>query len=406
MNFGNLIRIALKAIRSNALRSLLTMLGIIIGVASVITMLAIGQGSKESIRNNISQMGTNMLTIRPGSGQWGGVRQSSSSMQTLKITDYNSIINDCEYISDASPLVQTGGQAIYASNNTPTTIYGVSPSYNDIKKMEVVDGIMFTEQDVRTYAKVCVVGKTIVENLFPDGESPIGKVIRFNKIPFTIIGVYKEKGDNSWGQDQDDLIVAPYTTVQKRIMAITHLNNIICSAISEELSPMAITELETLLKENHKIREGEENDFNIRSQQEMMEMMSSTTNMLTILLACVAGISLLVGGIGIMNIMIVSVTERTREIGLRMSIGAKGGDILLQFLIEAIIISVTGGLIGITLGFGVCTLIEKIVNWPVSIQTYTVILSFAVCTIVGIIFGWYPAKKAANLDPITALRHE
>lgn len=406
MNYKNLIKVALKALSNNKFRGFLTMLGIIIGVGSVIAMLAIGQGSKRSIREQISEMGSNMIMIHPGTGRFGGVRQSASSMQTLKIEDYKTIINESSYISACSPSVNSSGQAIYGANNTPTTIYGINQDYMDIRKYTVSEGEMFTDQDVIRAAKVCVVGQTIVDNLFPNGEDPLGKTIRFGKIPFKIIGVLTSKGYNSMGMDQDDLILAPYTTVQKRILAITYLQGIFASAVTEELSDKAIDELTAILRQNHNIRPGEEDDFNIRSQEELSSMMSSTSDLMTVLLACIAGISLLVGGIGIMNIMYVSVTERTREIGLRMSIGAKGRHILWQFLIEAVIISVVGGIIGVLLGIGAAAAIKYIAGWPVFVQPYSVILSFAVCTVTGIFFGWYPAKKASNLDPIEAIRYE
>ncbi|AHF13262.1 ABC transporter permease [Barnesiella viscericola] len=406
MNLTNLTKIALKALNNNKMRCFLTMLGIIIGVASVITMLAIGQGSKRSIRAQIAEMGSNMIMIHPGNMERGGVRQDASSMQTLKLNDYEDIAGGTEYVSACSPSVSSSGQFIYGANNYPSTIYGVTEDYLEIRKFSIDEGSMFTPQDVLTSAKVCLVGQTIIDNLFPNGESPIGKVIRFNKIPLKIVGTLTPKGYNSMGMDQDDMVLAPYTTVQKRVLAITYLQGIFCSALTEELTPQAIDEITQILRKNHKIKEGEEDDFEIRSQEEMSSMMSSTTDMMTILLACIAGISLLVGGIGIMNIMYVSVTERTREIGLRMSIGARGIDILAQFLIEAVLISVTGGIIGVLLGVGASMVVNLVFNWPVYIQAYSVILSFLVCTFTGIFFGWYPARKAANLDPIEAIRYE
>ena len=406
MNLTNLTKIALKALNNNKLRCFLTMLGIIIGVASVITMLAIGQGSKRSIREQISEMGSNMIMIHPGNMERGGVRQDASSMQTLKLNDYKSISEQAEYVSACSPSVNSSGQFIYGANNYPSTIYGITEDYLDIRKISLEEGSMFTPQDVITSAKVCLIGKTITDNLFPNGESPIGKVIRFNKIPLKVIGTLTPKGYNSMGMDQDDMVLAPYTTVQKRILAITYLQGIYCSALSEELTPQATEEISEILRKNHKIKEGEDDDFEIRSQEELSSMLSSTTDMMTILLACIAGISLLVGGIGIMNIMYVSVTERTREIGLRMSIGARGIDILAQFLIEAVLISVTGGIIGVVFGVGASAIVNVLFKWPVYIQAYSVILSFFVCTITGIFFGWYPARKAANLDPIEAIRYE
>ena len=406
MNFANLFKIAVRALSNNKLRGFLTMLGIIIGVASVITMLAIGQGSKKSIQAEISEMGSNMIMIQPGGDMRGGVRQSAEDMETLKLEDYQNIVDETRYVSYTSPSVNSSGQVIYGANNAPTTIYGISPDYMDIRRYKVEDGDMFTEQDIATAAKVCVVGKTVVDNLFPNGENPVGKVIRFQKLPFRIVGVLESKGYNSMGMDQDDLVLAPYTTIQKRFLAITHFQSIFCSAITEEYTEQAEEEIASLLRRNHKLGAMEEDDFNIRSQQELSTMMNSTSEMMTVLLACVAGISLLVGGIGIMNIMYVSVTERTKEIGLRMSIGAKGRDILAQFLIEAILISVTGGLIGVLLGIGASWIVNAVAHWPVFVEWYSVILSFAVCTVTGIFFGWYPAQKASNLDPIEAIRYE
>ncbi len=406
MNIINLFKIALRALNGNKFRGFLTMLGIIIGVAAVISMLAIGQGSKKSIQDQISTMGSNMINVRPGTGQFGGVRQSGSSMQTLKLEDYEAIESQAEYISAATPEVSASGQVIFGANNAPTSVYGVNPNYLDIRKYTISEGSMFTESDVKTSAKVCIVGQTVVENLFTNGEDPIGQTIRFNKIPMKIIGILTSKGDNTMGMDQDDLVLAPYTTVQKRMLAITYIHSIAASAISEDATEDAIASIEEILRQRHKIGIGEEDDFNVRSQKELISMMSSTTDMMTVLLACIAGISLFVGGIGIMNIMYVSVTERTREIGLRMSIGAKGIDILMQFLIEAILLSITGGIIGVILGISSAYVVKNILMWPIDIQFYTIFLSFAVCSATGIFFGWYPAKKAADLDPIEALRYE
>lgn len=406
MNGTNLIKIAVRALANNKLRGFLTMLGIIIGVASVITMLAIGQGSKRSIQAQISEMGSNMIMIHPGADVRGGVRQDASAMETLKLQDYEDIVDETRFVSAVSPSVNSSGQAIYGANNAPTTVYGISPDYLEIRRYKVEDGDMFTEQDIQTAAKVCVVGKTVVDNLFPDGSNPVGKVIRFQKLPFRIVGVLESKGYNSMGMDQDDLILAPYTTIQKKVLAITHLQGITCSALKEEYTDQAIDEISEILRRNHKLKESDDDDFTIHSQQELSTMLTSTTDMMTVLLAAVAGISLLVGGIGIMNIMYVSVTERTREIGLRMSIGAKGIDILAQFLIESILISVTGGLIGVVFGVGAALVVNGVAHFPIYIQPWSVILSFAVCTVTGVFFGWYPAKKAAQLDPIEAIRYE
>lgn len=405
MNIVNLLKIALKALNNNKLRCFLTMLGIIIGVASVITMLAIGQGSKNSIKAQISEMGSNMIMIHPGNMQRGGVRQSADDMQTLTIEDVETI-RELPGVAAISPSVTSGGQLINGNNNYPSSVYGITPDYLEIRKFKVKDGAMFTDQDIKSAAKVCVLGKTVVDNLFPNGEDPIGRVIRFGKIPMTVIGVLESKGTNSMGMDQDDVVLAPYTTVMKRILAIDYIQGIFASATDETHTDETIETITETLRENHRLKADADNDFEIRSQQELSEMMNSTSDMMTVLLACIAGISLLVGGIGIMNIMYVSVTERTREIGLRMSIGARGIDILSQFLIEAIIISVSGGIIGILVGVLASWLVNLIAHWPVYIQVYSVILSFAVCTITGVFFGWYPAQKAANLDPIEALRYE
>ena len=413
MNYSNLFKIALRAIAANKMRSFLTALGIIIGVASVITMLAIGQGSKKSIQANIAEMGSNMIMISPGADRGpGGVRQDASSMETLKLTDYQALKDECNYIKGISPTVNSSGQWIYGNNNTPSSIYGVNLDYLDIRQLSVSDGEMFTEADIKASAKVCVLGQTIVDNLFPDGSDPVGRVVRFNSIPFRVVGVLKKKGYNSMGMDQDDLALAPYTTVKKRILAQTYLGGITCSAITEGVTDQATEEITKILRRTHKLKdatdttEADSDDFNIRSQEELASMMNSTTDMLTILLGCVAGISLIVGGIGIMNIMYVSVTERTREIGLRMSVGARGVDILNQFLIEAILLSVTGGLIGVLLGVGASYAVNLVAHWPISIQPWSIIMSFAVCTFTGVFFGWYPAKKAAQLDPIEAIRYE
>lgn len=406
MNGTNLFKIALRALANNKLRAFLTMLGIIIGVASVIAMLAIGQGSKKSIQQQISEMGSNMIMIHPGAEMRGGVRQDPSAMQTLKLENYEKLSEECTYLSGISPNVSSSGQLVAGANNYPSSVSGVSMDYLTIRQLTVEQGEMFTENGIRTAAKVCVIGKTIVDNLFPDGSDPIGKVIRCNQIPFRVIGVLKSKGYNSMGMDQDDVVLAPYSTVMKRLLAQTYLSGIFASALTEEMTEEAVDEITTILRREHKLKETDADDFTIRTQQELSSMLNTTTDLMTTLLACIAGISLVVGGIGIMNIMYVSVTERTREIGLRMSVGARGVDILSQFLIEAILISITGGLIGVIIGCGASFMIKAIAHWPVFIQPWSVLLSFLVCTVTGVFFGWYPAKKAADLDPIDALRYE
>lgn len=412
MNYQNLFKIAIRAIAANKMRSFLTALGIIIGITAVITMLAIGQGSKASIKANIAEMGSNMIMISPGADMRGGVRQDASSMETLKQADYQSIKEDCNYISAISPTVNSSGQWIYGNNNTQSSIYGVNQDYLSIRQLKVADGEMFTDTDIKAAAKVCILGQTVVDYLFPDGSDPIGKVVRFNSIPFRVVGVLQKKGYNSMGMDQDDLVLAPYTTVMKRILAQTYLGGIVCSAITEEASQPAQDQISEILRRNHKLKdatettEADEDDFNIRSQEEISSMMNSTMSTITILLGSVAGISLLVGGIGIMNIMYVSVTERTREIGLRMSVGARGIDILNQFLIEAILLSVTGGIIGVILGVSLSLSLNAFLHIATQIEPWSIIMSFAVCTFTGVFFGWYPAKKAARLDPIEAIRYE
>ena len=412
MNYQNLFKIAIRAIAANKMRSFLTALGIIIGIAAVITMLAIGQGSKASIKANIAEMGSNMIMISPGADMRGGVRQDASAMETLKQTDYQAIKDECNYISAISPTVNSSGQWISGNNNTQSSIYGVNQDYLSIRQLKVADGEMFTDNDIKAAAKVCILGQTVVDYLFPDGSDPVGKVVRFNSIPFRVVGVLQKKGYNSMGMDQDDLVLAPYTTVMKRIMAQTYLGGIVCSAITEEASQPAQDQITEILRRNHKLKDAtdtsdaDEDDFNIRSQEEISSMMNSTMSTITILLGSVAGISLLVGGIGIMNIMYVSVTERTREIGLRMSVGARGVDILNQFLIEAILLSVTGGIIGVLLGVSLSVSLQQFFHVATQIEPWSIIMSFAVCTFTGVFFGWYPAKKAAQLDPIEAIRYE
>ena len=406
MNGTNLFKIALRALANNKLRAFLTMLGIIIGVASVITMLAIGQGSKKSIQAQISEMGSNIIMIHPGGERRGGVRMDPSEMQTLKLADYESLRDETNFLAAVSPNVSSSGQLIAGNNNYPSSISGVGTEYLEIRQLSVEQGEMFTEADIQVSAKVCVIGQTIVDNLFPDGQDPLGKVIRFNQVPFRVVGILKSKGYNSMGQDQDDIVLAPYTTVMKRLLAQTYLEGVFASALSEDMTDYATEEISGILRREHKLKDSDEDDFTIRSQQELSTMLNTTTDLMTTLLACIAGISLVVGGIGIMNIMYVSVTERTREIGLRMSVGARGIDILAQFLIEAVLISITGGLIGVFMGCAASWAVKAIAQWPVYIQPWSVALSFAVCTVTGIFFGWYPARKAANLDPIDALRYE
>ena len=406
MNWTNLFKISLKALANNKTRAFLTMLGIIIGVASVITMIAIGQGAKKSIQDQISGMGSNIIMIHPGGERRGGVRLDPSEMQTLKVDDYEALKRESIFLTKVSPSVTASGQLISGNNNYPSSVSGVGIEYLDIRQLNLAEGEMFTETDIRASAKVCVIGTTIRNNLFPDDRSPIGKIIRINQVPLRVIGILESKGYNSMGMDQDDIVIAPYTTVMKRMRAVTYLEGIFASALSEDMTDYATAEIAEILRRQHKLSEDMPDNFEIRSQKELSDILGTTTDLLTTLLACIAGISLLVGGIGIMNIMYVSVTERTKEIGLRMSVGARGIDILAQFLIEAVLISVTGGILGILIGCGASAAVKYIAHWPVDIQTWSAVLSFAVCTVTGIFFGWYPARKASNLDPIDALRYE
>ena len=378
MNILNLFKVSLRAVANNKMRSFLSMLGIIIGVAAVIIMMSIGQGSKESIRAELSTMGTNLLTIRPGADMRGGVRQDPSAMQTLKMADYERILREKKFVTKVSPEVTASGQAIYGNNNTNSTMYGESVDYLDIKQWNIEEGECFTEEDIKKAAKVVVVGTTIVKELFGEHTDPIGKTIRFKSIPMRIVGVLKSKGYNSWGMDQDNVIIAPYTTVMKRIAAQTYFSSIVCSAVTEELSDAAIEELTQILRGNHKLKDD---------------------------LVVAAAFSLLVAGIGIMNIMLVSVTERTKEIGLRMAVGATGPVISLQFLIESVLISVTGGLIGVLVGVGASSAVSAF-GMPSSVPAWSIYVSFLVCVFIGVLFGYIPAQKAANMDPIEAIRHE
>ena len=406
MKLFNLLRIAWNAIMRNKMRSFLTMLGIIIGVGAVIAMVAIGQGSRQSIQDQISGMGSNMIVIRPVSNVTGGARLDNTTVQTLVEPDIIALQKEGKYINGVSPSVSSRGQAIFGSNNWTTNMQGVSEDYLAIRSWSVDEGVNINSQDVKTEAKICLIGQTVIANLFPGGDEVLGKTIRFNKIPFKIVGVLSKKGENTFGQDQDDVILTPYTTVQKRILATIYYQTIFVSAIDENSTDQASDEIEQIMRASHTLQKGTDDDFSIRTQAELISTFSSTSKILTVLLAVIAGISLIVGGIGIMNIMYVSVTERTKEIGLRMSIGARGIDILMQFLIEAVIISITGGVIGVMLGFTATKLVTLFLHWPTLITESSVILSFLVCFITGVFFGYYPALKASRLNPIDALHYE
>lgn len=406
MSFINLIKIAWQALLRNKTRALLTMLGIIIGIGSVIAMVSLGQSSTKGISAEISSMGTNTVMITRASQTQGGVNIGSGNVQTLKASDVKAILEGTSYINMASPVVNISRQIVYGSNNWPGSVSGVNEDYLSISKYKIASGSNITASDIQNSAKVCVIGQTVADNLFKNHENPLGKVIRLGKIPVKVIGVLESKGQNGMGMDQDDILILPYTTVQKRMLAINYIHSISASAVTEDASEMAVADIESILRKTHAINANEEDDFEVRTQKEMLDMLDSVTGMLTILLAAIAAISLVVGGIGIMNIMYVTVTERTREIGLRMAVGANNRDILRQFLFESTILCLIGGIIGMISGIGLSYIVSALLGWTFVLSIPTIAVSFIVCAAVGIFFGWYPAKKASNLDPINALRYE
>jgi len=406
MNLKNLMKAAIRSLAKNKMRTFLTMLGIIIGVASVITMLAIGQGSRESIQAQISTLGTNVMMIFPSASTTGGVRMEAGTSQRMTLDDAKAVTERCPSILYLTPQVRTSGQLVAGSSNWRTSVYGVYPEYFDIRNLKIETGDRFSMNDDRSAAKVCLVGQTVVINLFGEGADAVGRFIRINKIPFKIVGIIEKKGQNAFGQDQDDMVIAPFSTVQKRMLTITYIQSMMASAKSESLIPAATEEITEVLKTRHRLGPSEDPDFTIRTQSDIAKTATETSRIMTILLATIASISLLVGGIGIMNIMLVSVTERTREIGIRMSVGARGRDVLLQFLIEALLISLIGGLIGIGLGVLVSQIVTDFMNWPITITLQSILMSFLFSSAIGIFFGWYPAQKAARLNPIDALRYE
>jgi putative ABC transport system permease protein len=405
MKWKNLIKVAFKSIVKNKMRTLLTMLGIIIGVGAVIVMVAIGKGAEQRIQNQIASMGTNLIMVFPGSMQQRGVHMGPDQGSRLTLDDVDRVRKNSTLLDAVSPVVRTGVQVIGGSGNWSTAVWGGSDEYLSIRDWKMSSGDFFTANDVRAQNKVCVIGQTIVKNLFAN-EDPIGQQIRLRNVPFKIIGVLKERGQSAFGQDQDDLIIAPYSTVYYRLSGEPHIDQILAKAASLEQMDQAQAEITAIMRESHKLEEGADADFTVRNQTDIASTAQETTKVLTILLASIASISLLVGGIGIMNIMLVSVTERTHEIGIRMAIGARSRDIMIQFLIEAIVLSLSGGLIGVLIGFGATYIVHLATEWNTVIAPANVLLSFGFAGAVGVFFGYYPARKAAALNPIEALRYE
>ncbi len=405
MRFLLLLKVAFRAIARNKLRSALTTLGIVIGVGAVIAMVAIGEGASQMVRQQIAGLGENVINVFPGSSYSGGVRGGGGSSSTLTEEDVEAMSKQVPYLSAVTPVVQTNAQIIFANQNWQTQVIGGSVDYTKIRNWSIVSGSNFNDSAVRSAAKVAMVGQTIVDNLF-QGEDPVGQVIRVKNMPFTIIGVLSKKGMNTWGRDQDDVLIVPYTTAMKKLSGQTRLNMAMASAASAELMAPASTAITELLRQRHRIGPGQEDDFTIRTQQDVQNVMGSTSSIMRVLLAIIASVSLLVGGIGIMNIMLVSVTERTREIGIRMAVGAKGWHVLVQFLSESVVLSCFGGLLGIGLGMLTAELVSRFARWPILISAESIFVAFGFAAAIGVFFGYWPARKASLLDPIEALRYE
>ena len=400
-----IIRVAFQALGRNKMRSILTMLGIIIGVGAVIAMVSIGQGAQATISEQIASAGSNMLYVTPGSWNQGGVRMGAGTTSHLTVEDYQAIERECTAVKYSSPVVRANTSVVYGNQNWFTNVQGVNTRFPEIKLWEVESGSFFTEQDVSSDQRVCIVGKTVAENLFA-GLDPIGQEIRMRNMPWRVVGVLRSKGQSGMGQDQDDTIIAPYTTVQKKMLGITFVNSIMVSAVSQSASATAEAQITDLLRQRHRIAASEEADFTVRNLSDMAELANNSNQVMTLLLASIAFVSLVVGGIGVMNIMLVSVTERTREIGIRMSVGATGGDIQFQFLTEAVVLAAFGGILGIASGVLTSKLISDSLGWPTLVSTAAIGLAFCFAGAIGISAGWYPALKASRLDPIDALRYE
>lgn len=405
MRYLQILKVAYRALTRNKMRSSLTMLGIIIGVGAVIAMVAIGQGAKKMIDAQVSSLGDNLLTIFSGSHFHGGVRSGAGTITNLTDEDAQAILQNCPAVTRVTPRVRSSAQVVAGNLNWATQVEGYSPDFIQVRSWPLGSGTFFTSQDVRGATKVCILGKTVVDNLFP-GQNPVGEIIRIKKLPFRILGVLSPKGPNAFGHDQDDIIIIPYTTAQKKIIGITHVQQIMASAVDRTQIDLAEQQIRQLLRQRHKIPPGEDDDFMVRSQLDIASVAGSTSQIMTILLAAIASVSLIVGGIGIMNIMLVSVTERTREIGLRMAVGAKSRDILTQFLVESVVLCLAGGLVGILIGILSSKVISGVLNWPTFVSIPAVALAFFFAAFVGIFFGFYPAQKASLLDPIEALRYE